>query len=73
MLAIDPKASKVIDKTGSVITPGSNEVLNWESGKLEACTKDTCPYAIDGVNHTPFAAFGGWSGGINVKASRIKR
>ena len=68
VLAIDPKASKVIDKTGSVITPGSKDVLNWETGKLEACTKDTCPYAIDGVNHAPYAAFGGWSGGINVKA-----
>ena len=68
MLAIDPKISKVIDKTGSVITPGSKEVLNWSTGKLEACTKDTCPYAIDGVNHAPYAAFGGWSGGINVKA-----
>ena len=68
VLAIDPKASKVIDKTGSVITPGSKEVLNWATGKLEACTKATCPYAIDGVNHAPYAAFGGWSGGINVKA-----
>ena len=29
VLAIDPKASKVIDKTGSVVTPGSKEVLNW--------------------------------------------
>ena len=48
--------------------PGSKEVLNWETGKLEACTKDTCPYAIDGVNHAPFAAFGGWGGGINAKA-----
>jgi len=68
VMAIDPKISKVIDKTGSVITPGSKEVLNWSTGKLEACTKDTCPYAIDGVNHSPYAAFGGWSGGINVKA-----
>jgi multiple sugar transport system substrate-binding protein len=68
VLAIDPKASKVIDRTGSVITPGSKEVLNWLTGKLEACTKDTCPNAIDGVNHAPYAAFGGWSGGINVKA-----
>jgi multiple sugar transport system substrate-binding protein len=43
--------------------------LNWSTGKLEACTKDTCPYAIDGVNHAPYAAFGGWSGGINAKAN----
>jgi multiple sugar transport system substrate-binding protein len=68
VLAIDPKTSKVIDKTGSVVTPGSKEVVNWSTGKLEACTKDSCPNAIDGVNHAPYAAFGGWSGGINVKA-----
>jgi ABC-type glycerol-3-phosphate transport system substrate-binding protein len=69
VLAIDPATSKVIDKTGATIMPGSKEVLNWDTGKLEACTKDTCPYAIDGVNHAPYAAFGGWSGGINTKAS----
>ncbi len=48
--------------------PGSKEVLNWDTGKLEACTAATCPYAIDGVNHAPYAAFGGWSGGVNAKA-----
>ena len=69
VLAIDPKASKVIDKTGSVITPGSKSVLNWDTGKLEACTATSCPYAINGVNHAPYAAYGGWSGGINVKAA----
>ena len=69
VLAIDPKTSKVIDKTGSIITPGSKEVLNWDSGKLEACTQASCPNAIDGVNHAPYAAFGGWSGGINAKAN----
>ncbi|MDQ0391881.1 ABC transporter substrate-binding protein [Labrys monachus] len=69
VLAIDPATSKVIDKTGATIMPGSKEVLNQDTGKLEACTKDNCPYAIDGVNHAPFAAFGGWSGGINAKAS----
>ena len=73
VLAIDPKTSKVIDKTGAVITPGSKEVLNWDTGKLEACNATNCPYAIDGVNHSPYAAFGGWSGGINVKAKpRVK-
>ena len=46
--------------------PGSKEVLNWDTGKLEACTADSCPHAIDGVNHAPFAAFGGWGGGINA-------
>ena len=68
VLAIDPKTSKVIDKTGATITPGAKQVLNWDTGKLEACTKERCPDAIDGVNHAPYAAFGGWSGGVNAKA-----
>ncbi|MDT3375935.1 ABC transporter substrate-binding protein [Labrys portucalensis] len=68
VLAIDPATSKVIDKTGATIMPGAKQVLNWDTGKLEACSKETCPNAIDGVNHAPYAAFGGWSGGINVKA-----
>ncbi len=34
------------------------------------CDKSNCPYAVDGVNHAPFAAFGGWSGGINAKAKQ---
>lgn len=69
VLAINPKTSKVIDKTGAAITPGATEVLNWDTGKLQACTKDSCPNATDGVNHAPYAAFGGWSGGINAKAN----
>jgi len=68
-LAIDPETSVVQDKTGAMITPGSTEVLDWETGKLVPCSEgDNCPYAIDGVNHAPFAAFGGWSGGINAAA-----
>ena len=68
-LAIDPASSKVINKVGSSILPGSKEVLNRDTGKLEACTKDTCPHAVDGINHAPFASFGGWGGGINSKAN----
>jgi len=67
-ISVDPVNSKVIGKWGASIMPGSKEVLNWDTGKLEACTKETCPYAIDGVNHAPYAAFGGWGGGINAKA-----
>ncbi len=67
-LAIDPKTSVVQDKTGSMILPGSTEVLDWETDKLVPCDAETCPYAIDGVNHAPFAAYGGWSGGINAAA-----
>ncbi len=67
-LAIDPAASKVVDKVGSSILPGSTEVLNRDTGKLEPCTEKNCPYATDGVNHAPYASFGGWGGGINAKA-----
>jgi multiple sugar transport system substrate-binding protein len=67
-LAIE-EGSKVKDKTGAVILPGSKQVLDRKTGKLVDCTPELCPHAIDGVNHAPFAAFGGWSGAIN-KASK---
>ncbi len=65
-LAIDPKTSKVQDKVGAAILPGSKEVLDRATGKLVPCDATTCPYAINGVNHAPYAAFGGWSGAINA-------
>jgi multiple sugar transport system substrate-binding protein len=65
-LAIDPTTSKVQDKVGAVILPGSKQVLDRASGKLAECTADLCPYAVDGINHAPFAAFGGWSGAVNA-------
>ena len=67
-LAIDPATSKVQNKVGSLILPGSRQVVDRKTGKLVACNKSTCPYAIRGVNHAPFAAFGGWSGAINAAA-----
>ena len=48
--------------------PGSTQVLDRATGKLVDCTAEICPHAIDGINHAPFAAFGGWSGVINAKA-----
>jgi len=72
-LAIDPATSKVIDKVGAAILPGSKQVLNRDTGKLEDCTADTCPYAINGVNHAPFASFGGWGGGINAAADQKQK
>jgi multiple sugar transport system substrate-binding protein len=72
-LAIDPTTSVVADKTGAAITPGSTEVLDWETGELVPCDETTCPYAIDGVNYAPFAAYGGWSGGINANADDLKK
>lgn len=68
-LAIDPATSKVVDKVGAIMLPGSKQVLDHDSGKLVDCNATTCPYAINGVNRAPFAAFGGWSGGINAAAS----
>lgn len=67
-LAIDPDQSVVQDKVGTVILPGSPEVVDRATGELVPCDESTCPYAIDGVNHAPFAAFGGWSGAINAAA-----
>ena len=67
-LAIDPENSQVIDKVGSIMLPGSTEVLDRATGKLVPCDAEICPYAINGVNRAPFAAFGGWSGAINAKA-----
>jgi multiple sugar transport system substrate-binding protein len=70
-LAIDPDTSIVQDKTGAMITPGSTQVLDWETGELVDCDETTCPYAVDGVNYAPFAAYGGWSGGINAAADPL--
>jgi multiple sugar transport system substrate-binding protein len=72
-LAIDRTTSKVIDKVGAVVTPGTRRVLDRATGKLVPCTAHTCPYATHGVNHAPFAAFGGWSCAINHAAKpRVK-
>ncbi len=70
-LAIDPNTSVVQDKTGAMILPGSTQVLDRETGQLVDCDEETCPYAVNGVNHAPFAAFGGWSGGINAGADDV--
>jgi len=68
-LAIDPTTSVVQNKVGAVILPGSAQVLDWATGTLVDCDETTCPYATNGVNHAPFAAYGGWSGGINAGAA----
>jgi multiple sugar transport system substrate-binding protein len=67
-LSIDENNSKIKDLVGASILPGSTKVLDWGSGKLVPCDAQRCPHAIDGVNHAPFAAFGGWSGAINAKS-----
>lgn len=72
-LAIDPATSVVQDKVGAVISPGTTEVLDRGSGELVPCDETTCPYATDGVNHAPFSAFGGWSGGVNANSDDAKK
>jgi multiple sugar transport system substrate-binding protein len=62
------EGSKVNGKTGAVILPGSKQVLDRSTNKLANCTAELCPHAINGINHAPFAAFGGWSGAINKNA-----
>ncbi|TMF70006.1 MAG: extracellular solute-binding protein [Chloroflexi bacterium] len=68
-LAVDKTQSTVQDKVGAVILPGSKKVLDRSSNQLVDCNATLCPYATNGVNHSPFAAFGGWSGAINKAAS----
>ena len=70
-LAADPTESQVQNLVGAVITPGTTEVADPDSGELVPCDDATCPHAIDGVNHAPFASFGGWSGGINAGADDL--
>ncbi len=67
-LSIDKDGAAIKDKMGAVIMPGTSRVLDEASGKLVACNATTCPYAVDGINYAPFAAFGGWSGAINAKS-----
>ncbi|MCI0710287.1 MAG: extracellular solute-binding protein [Chloroflexi bacterium] len=65
-LAVDPEQSTVQDLVGAVVTPGTTEVVDFETGELVPCDETTCPYAIDGVNYAPFSSFGGWSGGVSA-------
>src|SRR5207237_1237375 len=68
-LAVDKTQSTVQDKVGAVILPGSKKVLDRSSNQLVDCNATLCPYATNGVNHSPFAACGGWSAALNKAAS----
>jgi multiple sugar transport system substrate-binding protein len=68
-LALDPATSKVQNKVGAVILPGSSQVLDRATGELVDCDPERCPHAVDGINHAPFSAFGGWSGAVNAGSS----
>ena len=59
------EGSKIKDKVGAVIMPGSTEVLDVATGELVQCDATHCPHAVDGINYAPFAAFGGWTAAIS--------
>ena len=61
----------VADKYASMVLPGSTQVLDQASGALVPCDATTCPDAVEGVNHAPLAAFGGWSGAVNAAAAPV--
>lgn len=67
-LSIDESQSSIDGLVAAKILPGSRRVVDRATGKLVDCNPERCPHAIDGVNHTPFAAFGGWSGAVNANS-----
>ena len=59
----------MIDKVGAAILPGSKQVLDRATGKLVRLhARKPARTPSTGINHAPFAAFGGWGGGINAAA-----
>ncbi|WP_395022233.1 ABC transporter substrate-binding protein [Dongia sp.] len=72
-LQLDPDAAKVKGLIYAIGAVGSKEVLDRATGKLVPVTKESAPYAVDGINYAPFAAFGGWAGAINAKADQKKK
>lgn len=67
-LSIDEEQSSINGLVAAKILPGSTRVVDHETGELVDCDAERCPHAVDGVNHTPFAAFGGWSGAVNANS-----
>lgn len=59
------EGSMIKDKVGAIIMPGSTEVLDTATGELVQCNAETCPYAENGLNYAPFAAFGGWTAAVS--------
>lgn len=71
--ATNPEKSVVADKLGTMIVPGSTQVIDRGTGLLVDCDERTCPYAIDGINYAPFISNLGWSGGINAGSDDFKK
>ena len=73
-LEYEDDAKAIRGKLFAIAAMGSKDVLDTATGKLVPVTKDNAPYSVDGINYAPFAAFGGWSGGINAKSDpKVKK
>jgi multiple sugar transport system substrate-binding protein len=72
-MSIEKDAGAIKDKLYAVAALGTTEVLDRATGKLVPVTKESAPYAIDGINYAPFAAFGGWAGAVNAKLDDKKK
>ena len=72
-LQLDPDATKIKNLLFAVGAVGSKDVLDRKTGKLVPVSKESAPFAVDGVNYAPFSAFGGWAGAINAKADQKKK
>jgi len=67
-LQLDDDATAIRGKMYAISAVGSKEVLDRATGKLVPVSASSAPYAMDGINYAPFAAFGGWAGAVNKKA-----
>ena len=72
-MSIEKDAGAIKDKLYAISALGTTQVLDRATGKLVPVTKDSAPYAIDGINYAPFAAFGGWAGAVNAKLDDKKK
>ena len=72
-LQLDDDASAIKGKMFAISAVGSTEVLDRETGELVPVSADNAPHAVDGINYSPFAAFGGWAGAINKNADQATK
>ena len=67
-LQLDDDATAIKGKMYAISAVGSTEVLDRGTVMLVPVSAGSAPYAVDGINYAPFAAFGGWAGAVNKGA-----
>ncbi len=72
-LQLEDDASAVKGLIYAIPAVGSTEVLDRATGELVPVSADSAPHAVDGINYSPFAAFGGWAGAINKNADQATK